>query len=137
MATAAQHKETVDAYLAACRRGDAAAVIALFSDDAVIEDPIGAPPRTGRELLTEFYAIPRDVRMLRRIGPLTAYADYVAVQFRARLGPGRQVGQSDGGDVELSITEVFTFDGDGKILRMVAYPDLDSGNESTEGRTFE
>ncbi len=130
-------KATVDAYLAAARRGDAATIMGLFSDDAVIEDPIGAAPRTGRDVLAAFYSIPRDVRMLRRIGPLTAYGNHVAVQFRARLGPGRQVSQGDAGEIELSITEIFTFDGDGKILRMVAYPDLDSMHESTDGRTYE
>jgi steroid delta-isomerase len=137
MATPQELKDAVDRHLSAARRNDPAGMLAVFADDAELEDPIGTEPRRGREALEAFFAVPRDVTMLRRIGPLTAFGNHVGVQFRVRLGPDRQVGVSDGKPFELSTTEIFTFDDEGKVVRMVAVPDIGSGSESTEGRTFD
>lgn len=43
-------KTALQAYVDAFNCGDADALIALFADDAVIEDPVGTPPKDGAEI---------------------------------------------------------------------------------------
>jgi steroid delta-isomerase len=47
-------KRALQAYVDRINAGDAAGVTALFAPDAVIEDPIGSPPRTGEEIAAWF-----------------------------------------------------------------------------------
>lgn len=47
-------KAALQAYVDLINAGDAAGVTALFAPDAVIEDPIGAPPRQGAEIAAWF-----------------------------------------------------------------------------------
>ncbi len=129
--------DAVDRYLQACRSNDAVAMAALFGENAEIEDPIGADPIVGKKAISSFFAIPRNIAKLRRIGPMTVFGKHVGVQFRAGIGDGHQLGVAGGKAFELSSTEIFTFDDDGLIARMVAIPDVDSVDESTDGRVFE
>lgn len=43
-------------YLRALNAGDLAAIMALYADDAVVEDPVGSAPRRGRAAIESFYA---------------------------------------------------------------------------------
>ena len=47
-------KQTLQAYVDRINAGDAAGVTALFAPDAVIEDPIGSPPRSGEAIAAWF-----------------------------------------------------------------------------------
>lgn len=53
--SAEQVKAAVNGYLDSWRTGDAQARIALFTDNAVFEDPVGAPPLEGKAALLEFW----------------------------------------------------------------------------------
>lgn len=53
--TAQRMKAAMQAYVDGLNRGDAEAVIALFSEDAVIEDPVGTPPKRGQEIRDWFH----------------------------------------------------------------------------------
>ncbi len=50
MAERARIVEVCDRYLDAVAGGDPDAVLDLFGDQPVIEDPVGSEPRVGREL---------------------------------------------------------------------------------------
>ena len=52
-ATMARYVEWVDA-------GDIDAIIALYGQDAMVEDPVGQPPIQGLVAIERFYLSPRD-----------------------------------------------------------------------------
>ena len=52
--TQAAMKATLQAYVDRINASDAAGVTALFAPDAVIEDPIGSEPRTGKAIAEWF-----------------------------------------------------------------------------------
>jgi steroid delta-isomerase len=47
-------KQALQVYVDRINAGDAAGVLALFAPDAVIEDPIGSPPRSGEAIAAWF-----------------------------------------------------------------------------------
>ena len=46
----------VHAYVAALNAGDLDAIVALYADDASVEDPVGSTPLVGTEAIRAFYA---------------------------------------------------------------------------------
>ncbi|GAA3230438.1 SgcJ/EcaC family oxidoreductase [Actinocorallia longicatena] len=56
MPTQEHMKAVMQSYIDGFAAGDAAALAALFAEDAVIEDPVGNPEIHGREAIAEFYA---------------------------------------------------------------------------------
>ncbi len=104
-------------YLACHGSADTDGVLALFSEDACLEDPVGAPALTGRAAIREFY---RETHArqghlaFERVGPVLVRGDELAVHVRARLerdteGPGTDV--------------IYTLrlDGEGRIRGLRAY----------------
>jgi steroid Delta-isomerase len=126
-------KSAVDEYLEAALRGDAAAMADLYSDDARIEDPIGAEPIVGIAAIRSFFAYPRNVVRIERLGPVTAFKNWAAFQFRADLGAERR----EGLPAAVVSTELMRFDDRGKIVEMIALPDVAAAMEPTAGKTFE
>jgi steroid delta-isomerase len=111
---------TCDRYLAAVASGDPDAVLELFGDQPRIEDPVGSEPRIGREPVREFYAQNSGVEMrLHRIGPVTVVGSRAAFQFRIEVPLGEDT-------LVMASTDVMTFDEDGRILTMTAYPDAEA-----------
>jgi steroid delta-isomerase len=55
IATADVVARAIDGYLDAYNRNDRDAFLALFADDAVVEDPVGTPPHTGRDAIAGFW----------------------------------------------------------------------------------
>lgn len=43
-------------YIAALNAADLEAIVALYADDATVEDPVGSPPHQGIEAIRAFYA---------------------------------------------------------------------------------
>jgi steroid delta-isomerase len=80
------------AYLEAHGRNDLDAVIALFGDGAVLEDPVGSRPHHGRAAIRAFYAEThaRNGRLeIERVGPGLQCGDELVAHVRARLmAPG-------------------------------------------------
>lgn len=50
MIQAASPKHMLERYIDGFNRGDVEALLSLFANDAVIEDPVGSPPRQANEL---------------------------------------------------------------------------------------
>ena len=112
MPTQAQMKAALQAYIDGFNAGDPDAIMALFADGAVIEDPVGSPPKSR----AEFEAFIRQ-----------------GVKFSARLALSAPIRGSHGNHAAMvftvnfvqkgvryttNSTDVMTFDGAGKILRM-------------------
>jgi steroid delta-isomerase len=53
---AARMQAAVHAYVRALNAGDLDAIMALYADGAVVEDPVGSAPKQGRAAIRDFYA---------------------------------------------------------------------------------
>ncbi|WP_372574187.1 nuclear transport factor 2 family protein [Ruegeria jejuensis] len=111
-ADVAHRTRVVERYIAALNRADLDAVVELFAADTLALDPLGTPPIRGRDALRDFFA---NGPFLHRIkaaldGPVRVAGNAAAFAFTA---------QSDG--KVMHIIDVFDFDDQGKIEKMVAY----------------
>ncbi|TMV03357.1 steroid delta-isomerase [Ruegeria sediminis] len=122
-ATVAHRTGVVRSYIAALNAANLDAVAAVFSDDAVLLDPLGADPVAGLPAIRAFFANgpflhPIDAAL---DGEVRVAGNAAAFAFTAH---------SDG--KTMRIIDVFEFDENGKVSRMVAY--WSGANVSTGGR---
>src|SRR5690242_13579310 len=109
-ADAATIRATVDAYTAAFTKGDRAAYVALFTEDAWIEDPVGTPRRVGPDAIGGFFdesSGMADAIELRQTGPVRVAAGECAFPMQARPDIG-------GTTFVVDIIDVMTFADDGR-----------------------
>lgn len=112
-------RAAVEAYCTAFTRGDRDAYVALFTDDAWIEDPVGTPRHVGSAAIGAFFeqssSLAESIE-LRQTGPVRAAAGECAFPMQAR--------PNIGGDTYcVDIIDVMTFDDGGKITTMRAFWD--------------
>lgn len=81
----------VQRYVAALNAGDLDGIVALFADDATVEDPVGSEPRRGREAIRAFYAnslkLPLAVELtqeVRAVAGEAAFAFTVSFEYQGR-----------------------------------------------------
>jgi steroid delta-isomerase len=118
-------RATIQRYQVTFNSGDREAWLALFTDDAAVEDPVGSSKREGPEGLAEFWDEVHkrtaggpvgDVRMVQ--GPAICGLEAAwAFQLRIPLGDS---------SVVVEIIDLGEFDEDGRIRRIRAF-----WNEST------
>jgi|TARA_R110002033_G_scaffold22819_3_gene54697 steroid delta-isomerase len=115
MLTPEHMQQTVDRYLAAINAGDMQAVMALYADDASVEDPVGTEPKRGDEIL-EFYtnAFAGGARV-ELTGPVRLSAKAAAFPFRA------EINRPEGQILIVEVIDIFEFDPAGKVARMMAH----------------
>lgn len=111
-----QMKSTLQAYIDAYNRQDLAALLALYGDNATVEDPYGTPPKRGKAQIEAFYReAMASGATLQLSAPIRAsQADAAAMAFDA-------VVQLPQGSARISVIDVMTFDGAGLIQSMQAY----------------
>jgi len=115
MPTPEQMEAAVHAYVEAFAKGDPDLAVAIFAEDAVVEDPIGAPPRIGHAAIREFYVASMATgAKLVLDGPVRVAASHAAFAFHVPL-------HFDGKDMEIHVIDTFAFDADGKVKEMKAY----------------
>ncbi|GAA4670035.1 nuclear transport factor 2 family protein [Gordonia humi] len=120
--TAEQHEATlpqkiaavVDAYIDALNNGSADDIADLYAAGATVEDPIGAPLRTTRAELVEFYGIITGMPHRDATLAWSKIAGDTAV-FEFTLVTG-----TDDGKFSITPVDVMVFDDDGKIASMRA-----------------
>jgi steroid Delta-isomerase len=118
-ADAATVRSAVDAYCAAFTNGDRDGYVALFAEDAWIEDPVGTPKRVGHDGIGQFFDESSglaDSIELRLTGPVRVAAGEGAFPMQARPNLG-------GTTYCVDIIDVMTFDDAGKITTMRAFWD--------------
>ena len=109
--------DTFHAYADALNRDDAAAAVALFAPDAVVRDPIDAPPYEGVDAIRRFLAGGSGIiRSFTVTGPVC-----VAGDGRRGAAPLRAVLDFGDGEKTLDAIDVMTFDDSGRITAMDAY----------------
>jgi steroid delta-isomerase len=116
MPAQSQMRAVLQKYIDAFNAADAEAIIALFADDAIVEDPVGSPPRRGVAAIGEFYR--SSVKLVKRIrlaAPIRgSHANAAAMAFVVQL-------DWEGKPCEISVNDVMTFNDDGRIATMKAY----------------
>jgi len=107
----------VERYLADHGATDLDGVIGLFSPDATLEDPVGAPILQGRAAIRTFYreSHARNGRLVfERVGPVLVGADEVAFHVRARL-------ERDVDSRGMDVIYTLRLDPEGRIRALRAY----------------
>ncbi len=105
--------DALQAYVDAISGDDVEAVVALFADDAVVEDPVGTPPHRGKAELRAFYQIAVDgVEKMELEGNVRVRDHYGAAAMRAK---------PKGADMYMEVLDVMEFNQDGLITKMTAY----------------
>ena len=119
MADAAAIEATVEQYWAAWSANDKDALLALFTDDATVEDPVGTPLREGKAAIGEFFDQSQSgVDRLGMVGCTVQVCGHEAafhMQIRPVLG---------GAEMLLDAIDVMTFDDDARITSMRAFFDM-------------
>ena len=118
-ASADQINATIDAYVAAFSAGDRAGYIALYTEDATLEDPVGSDVIRGREAIGTFWDGVREMAekiTLERTGSARVAGGEAAWPMRAitHLGDMKLV---------VDIIDVMSFDDEGLITTMRAFWD--------------
>ncbi|WP_236201958.1 nuclear transport factor 2 family protein [Pseudomonas pseudonitroreducens] len=106
----ARYVELVDA-------GDIDGILALYADDAVVEDPVGSPAQVGIEAIARFYreGLGRAEVSAQLTGPVRVTGNGCgAMPFRVDLN-------WNGTPCSLHVIDVMEFDEHGLIRRMKAY----------------
>jgi steroid Delta-isomerase len=115
MPTTDQMRAAVHGYVAAFAAGDAEAAVALFAEDATVEDPIGTPIKRGHDEIRAFYQFSMSTgAKLELLGEPRCAADYVAFPFAVKL-------HFNGVDQAIEVIDTFRINEDGKITEMRAY----------------
>ncbi len=113
MPTQDQIKAALQTYVDGFANGDVDSVLALFAEDAVVEDPVGTPEKRGEEI-AQFYrdAVASGAKLILD-GPIRgSHGAAAAMSFTIELAA---LG------MKISAIDVFTFDEDGKVATMRAY----------------
>lgn len=107
----------VQTHCRAQTEGDYDAWIAIWTDDAVVEDPVGAPPHRGIETLgTTFWAMSRNAAPR-----LTLNEDVIVCGHEAIAIMTAEVGPADNRRTLSPVIDHFTFDEAGKVTGMRAF----------------
>lgn len=105
----------VHAYVRALNESNLNGIVALFADEATVQDPVGAEPHRGRAAIRDFYAaslrLPLQVELE---GQVRAVADSAAFAFRVSF-------DMDGRRHTICPIDVFRFDEAGRVLEMRAF----------------
>ena len=117
MNTSENMKARLVDYIEAFNAADATRVVALFADNASIEDPVGTPLKEGKSEIETFYTYATSVgaRLELMAPPRGSHGNSASISFRVHITA------QDGRPAHIDVTDVMDFDAAGKILRMRAY----------------
>ena len=116
MVTEQQMKQAMQAYIDAFNRSDAAGIVALYADDATVEDPVGSPPMQGREAIEKFYTMGIATgAKLKLAAPVRgSHGNSAAMAFDVEL-------KMPQGPALIRVIDVMTFDDSGRFTSMRAF----------------
>jgi steroid Delta-isomerase len=111
-------RSTLERYWAAFTAGDREAWLALFTDGATMEDPVGTPLRTGRDEIGAFYDESRSaadaVELRGGIVNVCGAEAAFTMEVRPTLG---------GAPFVMDVIDVMSFDAEARITSMRAFWD--------------
>ena len=124
MADADHIRQIYERYPELVTKGDVDAIVALYTDDATIEDPIGSPLHRGREAIRAFYEASAGAAVMKRTGPVHVAGSEAATPLMVLIGP-------EGQQQALDIISVMTFDDAGSVTSMRAFWSMDAMRPAT------
>jgi len=107
-------REAMRTYAKAMCDDDVETVMSLYADEASVEDPVGAPPISGREALRRFYAAALPRLRVEITGPIRVAGSECAMPMVAEITTGE-------GKRYIDVIDVMKFDEAGRITSMRAY----------------
>ncbi len=105
-------------------KGDVDTIVALYADDASIEDPIGSEPHRGRDAIRAFYQASAGTVVMKRTGPVRVAGSEAATPLVVLIGP-------EGQQQALDIISVMSFDDAGQVTSMRAFWSMDAMRPAT------
>jgi len=104
-----------EAYISALSNGDAAAIAALYADDATLEDPVGTEVKQGIDAIRAFYDFAASSVISARLsGAPRVAGNEAAFAFEIVAGAGENT-------MTIDVIDVFRFDDNGKVASMRAF----------------
>ena len=110
MPSAEDITKAVNRYLETVSQGRPDDIVALYAEDATVEDPVGSDLHIGRGAIRGFYKAVEGVDAKTEMVTLRALGNEAAFFWRLTIG-----------GMTIEIISVMTFDEDGKIASMKAY----------------
>ncbi|MBS1690890.1 MAG: nuclear transport factor 2 family protein [Actinobacteria bacterium] len=107
--------QTVNDYVTLIAQGRKDEIVALYADDATVEDPVGSEVHVGRQAINTFYVSLPFASAETEIVTLRALGNEAAFFWRLT------VGSDDSGKAAIEILSTMAFTDDGKIAAMKAY----------------
>lgn len=108
-------KNALQEYVDAFNANDLERLMALFSDEASVEDPFGSPAKNGHQEVKAFYGESMSGANLELLAaPRGSYSNAAAITFAVHT-------EKEGQPIRIDVTDVMTFDSNGKIATMQAY----------------
>ncbi|WP_405490921.1 nuclear transport factor 2 family protein [Nocardia sp. NBC_00511] len=111
---AAQPRDVVEQYVKLVASGPTSAIVDLYAEDAVVEDPIGTPQRRGHAAIGELYTALESLERETELHTVKVVGNQVAASFTL-------VTVSNGHRMTLSPIDVMELNDEGKIISMRAY----------------
>jgi steroid delta-isomerase len=116
MPTPEEIRKVVHSYAEMMCKSDIDGILALYAEDATVEDPAGGEIQRGKEALRNFYSLAAPALQVELNGPICVSGAQCAFLVLAEFTMGEVKRYLDA-------TDVFTFDDDGKITSMRAFWD--------------
>ena len=112
MPSSATMKAAMQSYIDSFNGGSPETVVALFADDATVEDPVGSPLKRGKEELLAFYryTISTGAKLALDAPIRGSHGNAAAMAFSAKIGT-----------MTIRVIDVMTFDEAGRFTSMKAY----------------
>ena len=107
-------REVVETYVRLVGSGTSDEILALYAEDATVEDPVGTDVRTGHAAIKEFYATLDGLEQESRLLALRIAGGEAVFHFEI-------VTRAGGATYTLAPIDVMTFDDEGLITGMRAY----------------
>lgn len=108
-------QSAVQAYVRALNAADLEAIVALYADDALVEDPVGSVPKRGLTEIRAFYAGSVALKLQVELeGPIRAVAGEAAFAFSVSF-------EINGQRTTIRPIDLFTFNAAGRIVQMRAF----------------
>ncbi|MEG2045399.1 MAG: nuclear transport factor 2 family protein [Comamonas sp.] len=114
MNTLEHMQEVVRRYVAALNAADLDAIVALYAEEAVVEDPVGSPPKQGLAAIRAFYAESLKLALVVELqGEIRVTQNEAAFAFAVSF-------EHQGRKTTIAPIDHFVFDAQGKVISMRA-----------------
>lgn len=120
-------QDAVQAYFGLFNAQDAQGIADLYADDATVTDPVGTPPKNGKDEILAFYTMAvKNGATLKQNGPTRIAGNCAAFAFTVSVGAMTHVDKAvdvdlPTGGMTIDVIDTFAFNEDGKVTEMRAF----------------